>query len=288
MNKIGSSSFVKDEINRNDIKVKKYYGQNFLVDQNILGNIVAKALLSKDVNVIEIGPGLGSLTEHLCSVANKVLCYEIDKDLLPILDKNLSDFNNYKIINQDILKSNVEEDAKEYFDDKPVYLVANLPYYITTPIILGLLEQTTLIKRYVVMIQNEVADRICSKPNVKDYNALSLAIQYRASTTKVLDVSRNCFYPAPNVDSAVIRIDLYDNPPYRALNEDLFFKLIRLAFSQRRKTLANNLSLKFEKDVIGKLFSKLNLEANVRSEQLSLETFVNMANCLSQEMDLSI
>lgn len=281
-NFIGSKSITGTILKDNNFHVKKKFGQNFLVDQNILTSIASVSEISKDVNVIEIGPGLGSLTEHLAEKANKVLCYEIDGELLPILKKNLSRFNNINIINQDVLKCDVEADIKNYFaDDLPVYLVANLPYYITTPIILGLLQKTNLIKKYTMMMQIEVADRICSKPAVKDYNALSVVIQYKTVAKKVLSVPRTVFMPAPNVDSAVINLDLYKEQPFIAKNEAFFYKFIRQCFVQRRKTLANNVSLLgIKKDVIYPIIESLGLNKSVRSEVLTVEQFVKLSDMI--------
>jgi len=282
--KIGSVEKTNSIIKENDFFIKKKFGQNFLIDQNILNNIVNSATIDETCDVIEIGPGLGSLTEIIASKARRVLCYEIDKDLIPILNKNLASFDNINIINNDVLKQNVDKDIDTYFPDtKKVVLIANLPYYITTPIILGLLEQTTKIREYVMMMQEEVADRICSKPDVKDYNALSIAIQYRATASKVLRVSRNVFVPAPNVDSAVIRLDLFDKPMYHPINEDKYFKLVRGAFAQRRKTLVNNLSqMGYNKEAIYKALESLGLDKAIRSEALTVKEFVELSNILDK------
>lgn len=281
-NFIGSKSVTETLLKQNDFHVKKRFGQNFLVDQNVLTNITKASGINKNVNVIEIGPGLGGLTEHLAETANKVLCYEIDTELLPILKKNLNRFNNIDIINEDVLKCDVEEDIKKYFGtDLPVYVVANLPYYITTPIIIGLLEKTNLIKKYTMMMQIEVADRICSKPDVKDYNALSVVIQYKTIAKKVLDVPRTVFMPAPNVDSAVINLELYEDIPFKPVNEEFFYKFIRQCFVQRRKTLANNVSLLgIKKDVIYPIIESLGLNKSVRSEVLTVEQFVKLSDLI--------
>ena len=282
-NKIGTKAFVDKALNENNLYAKKKFGQNFLTDQNILSNIVLASECNKDSLVIEIGPGLGALTELLCESAGFVLAYEIDSDLIPVLNKNLEQFDNYKIINKDILEVDINEDINKYKKDyKNIILVANLPYYITTPIILGLLSKTNLIKKYVMMMQLEVADRICGKPKTKDYNALSIAIGYRAEATKCFNVSRKVFIPEPNVDSAVIKLDLYDNPPFKANDEELFFKLIREAFSQRRKTLVNNLSNNYNKELILKMLDEFNIKSNVRSEELTIANFVDFSNYISE------
>lgn len=280
MKNIGSIQNINRILKENELFAKKKFGQNFLVDQNILQRIVDVSEINSNVNVIEIGPGLGSLTEYLCQKANKVLCYEIDQDMIDLLEKNL-EYDNYQILHKDILKANVNEDIATYFDDKPVYLVANLPYYITTPIILKLLEETNRIKKYTMMMQYEVAMRIASKPNVKDYNALSILIAYKARATKALDVPRTVFIPAPNVDSAVVVLDLYDKPRVSVKNEDFFLKLIKGAFAQRRKTLINNLmQMNIPKEKALLALEKMNLDKAIRSEALSIEDFARLSDIL--------
>ena len=281
-NKVGNITSTKKIIDDNDFYIKKKFGQNFLTDQNILNNIVDVANLDKNTDVIEIGPGLGALTEIIASKCNRLLCYEIDSDLIPILNKNLADYNNYKIINNDVLKCDVNSDIDIYFKDyKRVVLISNLPYYITTPIILGLLEQTSKITTYVMMMQEEVADRICSKPSVKDYNALSIAVQYRAKASKEIRVPRTVFVPSPNVDSAVIKLELYKEKKYNPIDEKLFFMLVRSAFAQRRKTLANNLSLVgYSKDTIYNVLESLGYDKSIRSEALDVSDFVRLSDTL--------
>ena len=277
--KVGNKSYINKQIEDADFKIKKKFGQNFLTDQNILTEIIDAADLNNDVAVIEIGPGLGSLTERLVSKAGFVLCYEIDKEVIPLLKKNLSGYNNYDVINKDILDVNINEDIEKYLSNyKNIYVVANLPYYITTPIILGLLSKTDKIDRYVMMMQKEVADRICGKPSTKDYNALSIAIQYRTDAKKITNVPRTVFIPAPNVDSAIIRLDKYKTKVYEAKNEEFFFEFIRLCFSQRRKTLINNLSAKFDKQLIIKMLNHFNIKENVRSEELEIKDFINLCD----------
>ena len=260
---IGNQRFINETLEKNKLDAKKKFGQNFLTDQNILTSIADASEVDSDTLVIEIGPGLGSLTEHLCQRAGFVLCYEIDNDLIPLLEDNLKECINFIVINKDILTVDINEDIKKYQKNlNKVYVVANLPYYITTPIILGLLSQTNLITRYVLMMQLEVADRICGTPKTKDYNALSIAIGYRAKATKVVKVPRTVFIPSPNVDSAVVKLDLYDKPMYQALNEEHFFRFIRDAFKQRRKTLINNLSSEYDKEFISKMFNDNNIKLN--------------------------
>ncbi len=282
MSRIGNVGFSNKVIKDNDFKIKKKFGQNFLTDAKILDNIVDAAMLTKNDAVIEIGPGLGALTELLCQKAGFVLAYEIDEELLPILNKNLYEYNNYKIILTDILKADVKNDIASYLKDYDnIYLVANLPYYITTPILLGLLSRNLPIKRYVMMMQLEVADRICGTPNTKDYNALSVWVKYKANASKVCKVSRNVFIPAPNVDSAVIKLEVYDKLPIIADNETIFEELIRVCFAQRRKTLYNNLSLKYDKEFIKEMLNALNINQSVRAEVLSIEDFVRISNYIT-------
>lgn len=283
MPKIGNVGFVHKTLKDNNLQAKKKFGQNFLTDQNILSGIVNASEVTKRDAVIEIGPGLGALTEHLCEQAGFVLAYEIDTDLLPLLKENLKQYNNYKVINQDILKADVNADIDQYLKDyENVYVVANLPYYITTPIILGLLSKETRISRYVMMMQLEMADRICGKPKTKDYNALSVVIAYKAVAKKVLNVPRTVFIPAPNVDSAVVRLDIHETKPYQALDEETFNKVIRVCFTQRRKTLYNNLSMEYPKDFVNKLLQDLNINPSIRSEALDIKDFILISDYITQ------
>lgn len=277
--KIGNQAFINKTLNENNLSAKKKFGQNFLTDQNILTQIVNAADLDKETAVIEIGPGLGSLTERLCEASGFVLCYEIDSDLIPILKNNLSNYNNFEVVNADILDVDINLDIKEKLKDyKKIYVVANLPYYITTPIILGLLTKTDKITRYVMMMQLEVCDRICGKPKTKDYNALSIAIKYRANAYKVCKVPRTVFIPSPNVDSAVVRLDLYEEKKYVVDDEKFFFDFIRLCFTQRRKTLVNNLSSKYNKEDIISILNELGIPLTIRSEELDINEFILLAS----------
>ena len=284
--KIGNKAFINSILKENDIKIKKKFGQNFLVDNNILNGIVNASELNKNIGVIEIGPGLGSLTEHLVNNAGFVLCYEIDSELISYLEDNLKSYSNFKILNQDILEADINNDIETYFKNYDrIYVVANLPYYITTPIILGLLEKTDRISKYVMMMQKEVADRICGNPKTKDYNALSIAIKYRAEAKKAFNVSRECFIPAPNVDSSVIVLNVYENKKYNVLDEELFFKFIRLCFSQRRKTLINNLQNYYDKDFIVEMLNHFNIKLTVRSEELDIIDFINFSDYIVRKGD---
>ena len=282
MDKIGSVEQTIKIINENDFYIKKKFGQNFIIDQNVLKSIVDASLIDEDTCVVEIGPGLGSLTEVMLKRAKKVMSFEIDKDLIPILNNNLGHYENFILINEDILNVDIDTYLDKYFkDEKKIALVANLPYYITTPIILKLLSETARIRAYTMMMQDEVANRICSKPDVKDYNALSVCIQYRAKASKVLNISRNIFVPKPNVDSAVIRLELYDTPPFKVQNEKFFFKLIRDAFCQRRKTIVNNLKQTgYDKEIVLEALDSLGLPQAIRSEALDVSMFVKLSDYL--------
>ena len=285
MRKIGTVNKTKEILEENGFFMKKKFGQNFLIDQNILSSIVSKAGIDKKVNVIEIGPGIGSLTEHLLENANHVISYEIDNSLIPILTKEFKDYDNFTLLNTDILKANIKEDIKTYFkDDYPVYVVANLPYYITTPIIMHLLENVPEVKRYAVMVQLEVADRICANKGGKDYNNLTIAIKYRAQTHKALTVSRNVFMPKPNVDSAVVIFDIYDEKPYKVHNEEFFLKFVKEAFANRRKTLVNNINNAYHlpKEKIESILEENGFNLMVRSEALSIEDFILLSEKISE------
>ena len=287
MKKIGTVNKTREILEENGFFMKKKFGQNFLIDQNILSGIVSKAEINKNVNVIEIGPGIGSLTEHLLENANHVISYEIDNTLIPILTKQFAEYDNFTLINEDILKADIKSDIKKYFNnDYPVYVVANLPYYITTPIIMHLLENIPEIKRYSVMVQLEVADRIVANKGGKDYNNLTIAIGYRAKTYKAINVSRNVFMPKPNVDSAVVIFDIYDEKPYKVSNEKFFFELIRKAFANRRKTLVNNLNQGYNisKEEAVKILEEMNLSSTIRSEALSIQQFTLLSDILEKRL----
>lgn len=287
MKKIGTVNKTKEILEANGFFMKKKFGQNFLIDQNILASIVTKSEINKNVNVIEIGPGIGSLTEHLLEAACHVISYEIDETLIPILTNQFAEYENFTLINQDILKADIAADISKYFNnDYPVYVVANLPYYITTPIIMHLLENVPEIKRYAVMVQLEVADRIVANKGGKDYNNLTIAIGYRAKTYKAINVSRNVFMPKPNVDSAVVIFDIYEEKPYKVNNEKFFFELIRKAFANRRKTLVNNLNQGYNisKEEIISLLDELNINSTIRSEALSIEQFTVLSDVLEKRL----
>lgn len=255
---------------------KKNFGQNFLVDERVLGKIVSSAEISKDDVVIEVGPGIGTLTQALAKEAYKVVAVEIDTTIVPILGELLSDFDNIEIINEDILKVDVNAIAEKY-PDKKIKMVANLPYYITTPIIMNVLENHIPVESITVMIQKEVAYRMKAQPSTKDYGSLSLAVQYYCEPYLVANVPQNCFMPRPNVDSAVIKLTVMDKPKVQVNNEKFMFEFIKAAFSQRRKTLVNCIFssglLTLSKDEIGKMLNGLGYDERVRGESLTLEDY---------------
>lgn len=269
---------VKKILEQNDIIVKKQYGQNFLLDDNILKNIVKSAELKKDTNVIEIGPGLGFLTNYLQQATTNVLCYEIDEQMV----EHLNELNyNISIINDDFLKRNLNKDFKNIFDNSNnITLVANLPYYITTPILLKVLEETTRIDKMIVMMQTEVAKRLCGKPSTKDYNALSVLIQYFTNPRIIFNVSPKSFFPEPNVESSVVMIEKKEEPLLEVKNLDFFLKFNRNIFSQRRKTLYINIqkAYNYDKELIKKIIKENNLDESVRSEELDVSQIVKLAN----------
>ena len=280
--KIGTEGSINSTLKKNNLHAKKKFGQNFLKDESILAKIRDISECDKDTLVIEVGPGLGGLTELLCEKAGYVIAYEIDTDLIGILHENLARFNNFKIINKDILLADVNEDINKH-NFKNIYLVANLPYYITTPIITKLLTEVERITRYVVLLQKEVAHRLAGKPSTKDYGAITLAIEYRGKAKVMLEVNRNAFIPAPNVDSSVLRIDIYDEKKYFPKNEKLFFELIRDSFSQRRKTLVNNLGEKYTKEFVLKMLEENGYKPQVRAEELTIEDFIKLSDYLDRK-----
>ena len=264
---------------------QKKFGQNFLIDTHVLDKIIASAEITKDDMVLEIGPGIGTMTQYLACAAGKVVAVEIDKTLIPILEDTLSEYDNVQIINQDVLKVNLAKLAEEENGGKPIKVVANLPYYITTPIIMGLFENHVPLKSITVMVQKEVADRMQVGPGTKDYGALSLAVQYYAKPYIVANVPPNCFMPRPKVGSAVIRLERYKEPPVQVADEKLMFRIIRASFNQRRKTLVNGLKnspeIQFSKEEIEAAIETLGKGASVRGEALTLEEFARLSNILS-------
>ncbi len=264
---------------------QKKFGQNFLIDTHVLEKIIRSAEITEDDLVLEIGPGIGTMTQYLCENAREVVAVEIDKNLIPILEQDtLSVYDNVTIINEDILKVDINQIVKEKNGGKPIKVVANLPYYITTPIIMGLFEAHVPIDNITVMVQKEVADRMQSGPGSKDYGALSLAVQYYADPYIVANVPPNCFMPRPNVGSAVIRLTLHQDQPIKVKNEKLLFRLIRASFNQRRKTLANGLNnspeISLPKEMISEAIEELGVVATIRGEALTLEQFAKLADII--------
>ena len=282
MKKIGTVNKTKEAIDKHNFHIKKKFGQNFLVDQNILQKIVNVPTINKETLVIEIGPGLGSLTEHLLEKAKHVLAYEIDSELVKILSENFDD-ETLTVIHDDFLKRDVDLDIKSLkIEYSNAVVVANLPYYITTPIILKIIEESTLIKELVVMSQLEVAKRITSKPSTKDYNSLSVAIQYKTKAEIAMKVPKNVFIPAPNVDSAIVKLEILDEIEFKPKSEEYFYNLVRSSFKQRRKTLVNNLFARYGEEKV-KLISYLEdieLNGKIRAENLSVSDFVKLSDYL--------
>ena len=262
-------------LEKNEFNFKKKFGQNFIIDENIINNIVTKANVDKDTLVIEIGPGAGSLTYFLAKFAKNVLCYEIDTTLKEILRDNLKEYDNVEVIYNDFLKVNVLDDIKKY-EYKKLYVIANLPYYITTPIIIKLIEDDINVDKIVVMVQKEVGDRFKAVPGTKDYSSLSVFLSYYYNIKKIMDVSKNVFIPKPNVDSIVVEFNKKEKK-LNVMDEQLFFKLIKDSFEFKRKTLKNNLK-NYDLEKIDKVLKKHKLDLNVRAEQISLELFVEIAN----------
>jgi 16S rRNA (adenine1518-N6/adenine1519-N6)-dimethyltransferase len=271
-------------LNKHNFALRKKYGQNFLVDRHILEKIIAAAEIKETDCVLEIGPGIGTMTRYLAERAGKVIAVEIDKHLIPILKETLSGYDNILIKNEDILKTDINQLIKEHHDGKPVKVVANLPYYITTPIIMSLLEQHIPLESLTLMVQKEVAERIQTGPGTKDYGALSLAVQYYARPEIIATVPPACFIPKPAVASAVIRLTRYLVPPVKVTDEDFFFAIIRAAFNQRRKTLTNALTnaehLNLTRENITAALRSINLDEGIRGEALSLTQFAELTNVL--------
>lgn len=262
---------------------QKKFGQNFLIDTYVLENIIEESQISSDDCVLEIGPGIGTMTQYLCENARQVIAVEIDKTLVPILQDTLSEYDNVKVINEDILKVNINQICEEYNQGKPIKVVANLPYYITTPIIMGLFESHVPLESITIMVQKEVADRMQCGPGSKDYGALSLAVQYYAKPEIVQQVPPNCFMPRPNVGSAVIRLTRYSEPLVEVTDEAFMFRVIRASFNQRRKTLVNGLmsgSLGVTKEDIQEAIAEMKLSPTIRGEALTLEQFAQLSNIL--------
>lgn len=265
---------------------QKKFGQNFLIDTRVLERIISEAEITSDDMVLEIGPGIGTMTQYLCEHAREVVAVEIDDALIPILKETLSQYQNVTIIHNDILKTDIHKVVQEHNGGRPIKVVANLPYYITTPIIMGLFEKKVNLDSITIMVQKEVADRMQSKPGSKDYGALSLAVQYYAEPEVVANVPPNCFMPRPNVSSAVIRLRTHVKPPVIVENETLLFQIIRASFNQRRKTLVNGIhnsgELHFTKEQVAEALAEMGLKENIRGETLTLQQFGKLSDILNR------
>lgn len=282
---LGNPTNTIEILDKYGFSFQKKFGQNFLIDENVVRKIVREAGVTKDDFVLEVGPGIGTMTQILCEEAREVVAVEIDKKLIPILTKDtLSYYDNVTVINEDILKLDIAKLAKEKNDGRPIKVVANLPYYITTPIIMGLFESGVALDSITIMVQKEVADRMQVGPGTKDYGALSLAVQYYAKPSIVLTVPASCFMPRPNVDSAVIKLERYSQPPVDVKDAHLMFNIIRASFNQRRKTMTNsvvNAGLGITKERLLVALEACGLPATVRGEALTLEQFAQLANELA-------
>mgnify|MGYP002646989725 FL=1 len=279
---LGNPQKTIEVLQKYDFTFQKKFGQNFLIDTHVLDKIISAAHITNEDMVLEIGPGIGTMTQYLAEAAGKVIAVEIDKNLIPILSDTLSEYQNVRIINEDVLKLDLRKLADEENGGKAIKVVANLPYYITTPIIMGLFENHVPVESITVMVQKEVADRMQTGPGSKDYGALSLAVQYYAEPYIVANVPPNCFMPRPKVGSAVIRLTRHKEPPVEVKDEKLMFDIIRASFNQRRKTLANGLNnsdkITCSKEIITEAIEKLGKGPSVRGEALSLQEFASLSN----------
>ena len=285
---LGNPKNTIEVLQKYNFNFQKKFGQNFLINTGILEDIIAAAEITKDDFVLEIGPGIGTMTQYLCESAREVVAVEIDKNLIPILEDTLSAYDNVEFLNEDILKVDIKTLAEERNAGKPIKVVANLPYYITTPIIMGLFESHVPIDSITIMVQKEVADRMQEGPGSKEYGALSLAVQYYADPEIVVNVPPSCFMPQPKVGSAVIRLTRHAQSPVDVENEKLMFQIIRASFNQRRKTLANGLNnfpgLNLSKEAIQQCIEELGVPVTVRGEALSLEQFAKLSNIIGKHM----
>lgn len=282
---LGSVKSTANIINKYGFSFQKRFGQNFLIDEHVLDKIVDAALIGEEDGVIEIGPGIGTMTQRLCEAASKVVAIEIDKELIPILSETMSGYDNVKIINADVMKTDLDKLIRDEFSGMSVKVVANLPYYITTPIVMSLLENHLPVESITIMVQKEVAQRMQAGPGTKDYGALSLAVQYYADTYIAANVPPNCFMPRPKVGSGVIRLTVRKEAEVEVADEKLMFSLIRAAFNQRRKTLVNAVTnfpgLDYTKEDIEKALAGLGISEKIRGEALSLQQFADLSNILT-------
>ena len=286
---LGNPKYTIEVLQKYGFVFQKRFGQNFLIDTHVLDRIIAASEITKDDFVLEIGPGIGTMTQYLAEAAREVTAVEIDDALIPILKDTLKEWDNVTVLHGDILKTDICKIAEEKNQGRPIKVVANLPYYITTPIIMGLFESHVPVSSITVMVQKEVADRMQTGPGSKEYGALSLAVQYYAEPKIVANVPPNCFMPRPKVGSAVICLTRHQNPPVTTLDEKLMFRLIRASFNQRRKTLANGLKnsgeLNLSKEVITAAIEKLGKGSSVRGEALDLEEVARLTNIIKEEME---
>lgn len=290
MASLGSGKNTAEIIQKYQFNFQKKFGQNFLIDSNILNKIVQSAEVTKEDCVLEIGPGIGTMTQYLAEAAREVVAVEIDKNLIPILKDTLSAYDNVTVINEDILKVDLNQIVQDKNGGRPIKVVANLPYYITTPIIMGLFENHVPLKSITIMVQKEVADRMQVGPGTKDYGALSLAVQYYAKPEIITRVPASCFMPRPNVDSTVIRLERYEEPPVSVKDEKYLFAVIRASFNQRRKTLANGLTnagnLGVNRQLVEEALTQMGLSATARGEALTLSQFAELSNYLAGKICL--
>lgn len=285
--KLYSPKTIKDIMSQYDFKFSKKFGQNFLIDKNIIDGICDGADINKNDGIIEIGPGIGVMTYEMCQRAGKVVSIEIDKSLIPVIEDNMKEFDNFELINEDVLELDLDKLIKEKFQGLNVKVVANLPYYITTPIIMKLLEENLDIDKIVVMVQKEVADRLSSVPGKKDYGAITLAVDYYSDAKTILKVPRTVFMPSPNVDSAVVSLDVYKEKPVKSKDSDLMFRIIKAAFGQRRKTILNAINsanLGISKDRIKEVFEEMDIDIRRRGETFSIEEFAKISDRFSSEI----
>lgn len=284
MEKLSNPQKTIETIKKYEFAFQKKFGQNFLIDGHVLDKIIAAAEVTKEDCVVEIGPGIGTLTQYLAEAARNVIAIEIDKMLIPILQETLADYDNVTVINQDVLKTDLWELVREHNEGRPVKVVANLPYYITTPIIMNLFESRLPVSSVTVMVQKEVAQRMQAGPGTKDYGALSLAVQYFAVPYIAANVPPNCFMPRPRVGSAVIRLTRHEKPPVEVADEQAMFQIIRASFNQRRKTLVNSLhnspQISKNKEEILRALEQMGLSQTVRGEALALEQFAALTDLL--------
>lgn len=285
--KLSSHKATMEVVKKHGFRFNKSLGQNFLIDDNIIDSIIKGSNVKRGDRVIEVGPGIGTLTREIANIAEKILAIEIDKNLIPVLEDTMKSYDNFRVVNEDIMKADINSLIDKYLDNKPVKLIANLPYYITTPIIMKFLEENVNVTDIVVMVQKEVAERMNAKPGGKDFGALSVAVQYYCDTEIIAKVPRHMFVPQPNVDSIVIALRVRENKKYNVDNEELFFKIVKAAFGQRRKTLLNSLTSMgiFEKSKVLDILRISQIDEKRRGETLSLDEFSILSNNMNKVIE---